>query len=211
MFLTIESARLLCWLGALEDALDIGRSAAKQYSVVHAIEHQAAGRDQEPERIDRQQTIALGQRNNGFTIISRGDFRHGNETGAAFAPEFAHGRVKFGGAVNRSLDRVDLGRCGGGAERLQIVLGERRPLRIEQEAEAGDGGGDPVHHSTHLPPSEPSMSTKSVILPPDLAGLATKPLPTGSDTAANTIGKVRVCVLQGGRRRRGHCDQYELL
>jgi hypothetical protein len=46
---------------------------------------------------------------------------------------------------------------------------------------------------SHLPLNEPSMSMKPVMLPLGLAKLATKPLPTGSDTTANTIGIMRVC------------------
>ena len=47
--------------------------------------------------------------------------------------------------------------------------------------------------STHLPPSEPSIVEKPVALPPGRAKLATKPLPTGSETVAKTMGMVRVC------------------
>ena len=44
--------------------------------------------------------------------------------------------------------------------------------------------------SNHLPLSEPSMSMKPVVFPPGFARVATKPLPIGSDTDANTIGIV---------------------
>src|SRR5215471_11878613 len=46
--------------------------------------------------------------------------------------------------------------------------------------------------SIHLPLTEPSMLMNPVMLPPGRGRLATKPLPTGSDTVTNTIGIVLV-------------------
>jgi hypothetical protein len=46
--------------------------------------------------------------------------------------------------------------------------------------------------SSHFPVMAGSRLAKPVVLPPGLARLATKPLPTGSSTLANTIGIVRV-------------------
>ena len=48
------------------------------------------------------------------------------------------------------------------------------------------------NNSTHLPLREASILMNPVILPPGLWRLATKPLPTGSDTDAKTIGIVWV-------------------
>jgi hypothetical protein len=47
---------------------------------------------------------------------------------------------------------------------------------------------------SHLPPIDDSMLmfVNPVTLPPGRASDATKPLPTGSETWANTIGSVRV-------------------
>jgi hypothetical protein len=54
-------------------------------------------------------------------------------------------------------------------------------------------GAISLSSSTHLPPSEPTIAWKPVTLPPGCAKLATKPLPTGSETVAKTMGMVRVC------------------
>src|SRR5262245_38383538 len=40
----------------------------------------------------------------------------------------------------------------------------------------------------HFPPSDPSILTKPVTLPPGRARLGTKRLPIGSETPVNTIG-----------------------
>ena len=65
-------------------------------------------------------------------------------------------------------------------------------MRIEKKATREADGAIWSINSSHLPPNEPSMSTKPVMLPPGFAKLAANPLPTGSETAANTIGIVRV-------------------
>src|SRR6516225_6547585 len=54
-------------------------------------------------------------------------------------------------------------------------------------------GAISLSSSNHLPPSEPSKAWKPVTFPPGRARLATKPLPTGSETVAKTMGMVRVC------------------
>ena len=51
--------------------------------------------------------------------------------------------------------------------------------------------------SSHLPLMPYSRFANPVALPPGRARLATKPLPTGSATAANTIGTVRVACCTG--------------
>src|SRR5262249_9105445 len=61
----------------------------------------------------------------------------------------------------------------------------RTPARVIFDATS-------LRSSTHLPPSEDSRLTKPVMLPPGRGRLATKPLPTGSDTVTNTIGIVLV-------------------
>ena len=53
-------------------------------------------------------------------------------------------------------------------------------------------GATSFSSATHLPPSAGLRFVKPVMLPPGCATLAAKPLPTGSDTTANTIGIVRV-------------------
>src|SRR5215469_13762286 len=47
-------------------------------------------------------------------------------------------------------------------------------------------------NESHLPITEASIFRKPVMLPPGCARLETNPLPTGSDTHANTVGIVRV-------------------
>src|SRR5262245_39867081 len=54
-------------------------------------------------------------------------------------------------------------------------------------------GAISLSSSNHLPASEPTIAWKPVTLPPGRARLATKPLPTGSETVAKTMGMVRVC------------------
>src|SRR6516162_7792096 len=54
-------------------------------------------------------------------------------------------------------------------------------------------GAISLSNSSHLPAIVGSMLVKPVALPPGREKLATKPLPTGSATVANTMGMVRVC------------------
>jgi hypothetical protein len=59
-------------------------------------------------------------------------------------------------------------------------------------------GAISLSSSSHLPPISPSVKTKPVIFPPGRERLSTKPSPTGSETAPNTIG-IRPVVVTLGR------------
>ena len=58
-------------------------------------------------------------------------------------------------------------------------------------------GAISLSSSSHFPPKPYSYWTKPVALPPGRARLSTKPAPTGSATAVNIIGTVRVACSNG--------------
>ena len=68
----------------------------------------------------------------------------------------------------------------------------RLPSTLYEARRIATFGATSLSSSSHLPPSEPSITTKPVALPPGRARLATKPLPTGSARIAKTMGMVRV-------------------
>src|SRR5262249_53415496 len=64
-------------------------------------------------------------------------------------------------------------------------------------------GAISLSSSSHFAPMPYSYGVKPVILPPGRAKLSTKPAPTGSGVAANTIGTVRVARRNGRSTARG--------
>src|SRR5215475_4185576 len=64
---------------------------------------------------------------------------------------------------------------------------------LNRNATRATWGATSLSSSNHLPAIVGSMVVKPVALPPGRGKLATKPLPTGSETSAKTIGILRVC------------------
>src|SRR5262252_1978719 len=64
---------------------------------------------------------------------------------------------------------------------------------LNKKAARATRGATSLSSCSHLPAIVGSILVKPVTLPPGREKLATKPLPTGSETAAKTMGKVRVC------------------
>jgi hypothetical protein len=92
-------------------------------------------------------------------------------------------------------DAIDVASC------LPVLIDLIRPVG-DQAAGGGEGtlevdGGQPVLGSKL--DNQLAMNLKPVALPPGRARLWTKPAPTGSATAANTIGTVRVTFSNGPR------------
>ena len=66
-------------------------------------------------------------------------------------------------------------------------------MGLKKKATRATRGAISLSSSSHLPGIVGSILVKPVTLPPGRGKLATKPLPTGSETVAKTMGIVRVC------------------
>src|SRR5215470_7475215 len=66
-------------------------------------------------------------------------------------------------------------------------------VRLNSIAILATGGAISLSSSTHLPVCVGSETLKPVTLPPGREKLATKPMPSGSESAGKMMGMVRVC------------------
>ena len=87
-------------LGATENAIDIGRGAAKYIRLVRSVGKQTAISDRDSVRIDRRNIVSRRLQYESRAMALHESIRHNDEAASRLAPKRGYDRFDFGVAMN---------------------------------------------------------------------------------------------------------------
>src|SRR5262249_25029427 len=108
--------RKLGWLCAMEDAIDISGSTAKDVHVVWPVGKQSAFSSKDSVNIHRRYIVSGRCRNNWFSVGHQKSIRDDNQSTSRPAPKRAYSSLNFDLAMNRRYNRLHPERSSSGLE-----------------------------------------------------------------------------------------------
>src|SRR5438132_5737727 len=144
-------------------------------------------------RIDRRQTVAGRQRCDLRAMDVHEGIRRHDTTTIRLTGLCGNGGFELGRVANRAAI-ASTPKDGAAALRgFRKYSAYGAVAGLNKKATRATRGAISLSSSSHLPAIVGSILVKPVTLPPGRGKLATKPLPTGSETDTKMTGTVRVC------------------